>query len=200
MKNRLIAFTTLLVALSGPLYLRAQSAAPAAGKIGVINIQGAIANTAEGKKVLGDLQTKYKPRQNALQSLQQEINAIQDQLTKQAATLSDEEQARLNREAEDKQKQLKRDAEDAQTDFNHDRDEAINKIGQKMVRVISDYAQQNGFTLILDDQQIPVYFAAKDIELTAEIIKRYDAANPVAESGAPAKPATRPAAPTPPPK
>jgi len=200
MKNRMIVFTALLAALAGPLEVRGQSTPPVPGKIGVINIQGAIANTAEGKKVLADLQTKYQPRQKALQTLQQEINALQDQLAKGQATLSDEEQGRLNREVEDKQKQLKRDAEDGSTDFNNDRDEAVRKIGQKMVRVINDYAQQNGFTLVLDDAQIPVYFAAKDIEITQEIIKRYDAANPVTEAAAPAKPATRPAAPAPKPK
>jgi outer membrane protein len=200
MNNRLIVLTVLLVAWGGPLSLHAQSVAPAQSKIGVINIQGAIASTAEGKKVIADLQNKYQPRQQELQRLQQEIQAIQDQLTKQAATLSDEEQARLNRESEDKQKLLKRSAEDAQNDFNRDRDEVIGQIGKKMVRVISDYAQQNGFTLVLDDAQIPIYFAAKDIEITAEIVKRYDAANPVAAAGAPAKPATHPAAPASPPK
>jgi outer membrane protein len=196
----LIALTALMALLGGLFSLHAQSAAPAQEKIGVINIQAAIANTTEGKKVIADLQKKYQPRQQELQRLQQEIQSIQDQLTKQSATLSDEEQGRLNRELEDKQKLLKRSAEDAQNDFNRDRDEAIGQIGQKMVRVISDYAQQNGFKLVLDDAQIPIYFAAKDIEITQEIVKRYDAANPSADAGATAKPATAAAAPTATPK
>jgi outer membrane protein len=200
MKNRLIALITMLVVLMVPLSLPAQSTSPAQGKIGVINIQAAIANTAEGKKVFADLQKTYQPRQQELQRLQQEIQAIQDQLTKQAATLSEDEQGRLSREAEEKQKQLKRSSEDAQNDFNHDRDEAINKLGKKMVNVINDYASQNGFTLVLDDAQIPIYYASKDIEITAEIVKRYDAANPVAEAAPPAKPATHPAAPASTPK
>ena len=200
MKNRLIVLIALLAVCGGTLSLHAQSATPAQSKIGVINIQAAIAGTAEGKKVFADLQKKYQPRQQELQRLQQEIQAIQDQLTKQQTTLSEEEQGRLTREAEDKQKLLKRSAEDAQNDFNHDRDEAINKIGQKMVHVISDYAQQGGFTLVLDDAQIPIYFASKDIEITEEIVKRYDTANPQADAGAPAKPAASSAAPATKPK
>lgn len=197
MKNRLIALAALLAVLA-PVALRAQSATPAQGKIAVMNIQLAIANTAEGKKVIADLQKKYQPRQQELQRLQQEIQAIQDQLTKQSATLSDEEQGRLNRDAEEKQKLLKRSAEDAQNDFNRDRDEVINRVGKKMLVVISDYAKQNSFTMVLDDAQIPIYYAAKDIEITEEIIKRYDAANPVADAAAPpAKPAAHPAAPAP---
>jgi outer membrane protein len=189
MKNRPIVFTALLAVLAAPLFVRAQAASPAQGKIGVINIQAAIANTVEGKKVIADLQKKYSPRQQELQRLQQEIQAIQDQLTKQQATLSDDEQARLGRDSEEKQKLLKRSAEDAQNDFNHDRDEAINRIGQKMVRVIHDYAVQNGFTLVLDGAQIPIYYASTDLEITEAIVKQYDAANPVADSGAAAKPA-----------
>jgi outer membrane protein len=196
MKNRLIVLTALVAVLTTPFSLRAQSATSAQTKIGVLNIQAAIASTVEGKKVFADLQKKYAPRQQELQRLQQEIQAIQDQLSKQQTTLSEDEQGRLTRDAEDKQKLLKRSAEDAQNDFNHDRDEAINRIGVKMVRVVGDYAQQNGFTLVVDAAQIPIYFASKDTDLTEAIIKRYDAANPVADAATPAKSTPPAAAPT----
>ena len=195
MKNRLTVLTTMLALLAVPPSSRAQSPAAAQSKIGVINIQEAIGSTAEGKKAFADLSKKFQPRQQELQRLQQEIQAINDQLTKQAATLSDDEQRRLSGDLEDKQKLLKRSTEDAQADFSRDRDEAIRRIGQKMVRVISEFAQQNGYSLVVDDAQIPVYYASKDIDLTEEVVKRYDAANPVADAGAgvPATPAARPA-------
>ena len=186
MKTRLTTFTLLLAITGIPL------AASAQGKIGVININAAIANTAEGKKVIADLKKKYEPKQQELERLNKEIQNIQEQLSKQTPTLSDDEQRRLSRDLEDKQKNLKRWTDDAQSDFAADRDEAIRRLGQKMVRIISDYAQQNGFTLIMDDAQIPVYYAAKDIEITEEIVKRYDAANPVAEGVASPAPAARP--------
>jgi outer membrane protein len=195
MKNRLTALTALLALLGLPIALRAQGPAPTPGKIGVINIQEAIGATAEGKKAIADLSKKYQPRQQELQRLNQEIQAINDQLSK-ANVLSDEEQRRLTREQEDKQKLLKRSTEDAQADFQSDRDEAIRRVGQKMVRIISEYAPQNGFVLIVDDAQIPVYYAAKEIDITEEIVKRYDVAYPVSDTGAaaaPAAPATRPA-------
>jgi len=206
MKNRLISITVLLATQGIPFVARAQSPSGTPPKIGVINIQQAIGDTGEGKKAFGDLQKKYAPRQQELQRLQQEIQGINDQLQKQGATLSDEEQRRLQRELEDKQKILKRSTEDAQADFGTDRDEAIRRIGQKMVQIIQQYAQQSGFSLIVDDAQIPVYYASPEIDITKEIVTRYDAANPVADAGsAPAstapgaKPATgsKPAA-TPP--
>jgi outer membrane protein len=200
MKNRVIVFTALLGLLISPVLALGQTPAASQGKIGVINIQEAIMSTGEGKKAVAELQKKYQPRQQELQRLQQEIQGINDQLQKQGATLSDEEQRRLNRELEIKQTQLKRSTEDFNADAGADRDEALRRIGQKLVRLISDYAQQNGFVLVIDGAQIPVYFAAKDIDLTEEMVKRYDTANPVAEAGAgapaaPTAPAARTAAP-----
>jgi len=189
MKTLLSTITFLLCLGIAPMALLAQSSGTP-GKIGVISIQIAILNTAEGKKAMADLQKKYLPRQQEIQKDQQDIQAISDQLQKQAATLSDEEQQRLNRDLEEKQKHLKRATEDAQADFEADRNDMINRIGQKMVKVISDYARQNGFTLVLGRDQVPVYFAIPEVELTGQIVKLYDAANPsdAPTTGGPATP------------
>jgi outer membrane protein len=179
MRQRIsIPILTLAIAL-GPGVLKAQGQATTPLKVGVINIQEAIGTTAEGKKALADIQKKYAPKKADLDRQQEEIQSLQGQLQKQLTTLSDEEQRRMSRELEEKQKIFKRASEDANADFGTDRDEAIRRIGQKMVRIINDYAQQNGFALVLDDAQIPVYYASREIDLTAEIVKRYDAAYPV---------------------
>ena len=193
MKNLVLSLSVLLGILAWPVLASAQGAS---GKIGVINIQESIGKSAEGKKASAELQKKYQPREQDLQRQQQDIAALQDQLQKQAMTLSDEERERLSRELEEKQKILKRASEDANVDYQKDSQEVIRRIGQKMLRVLSEYAQQNSFVLVIDNAQIPVYYAAKEADLTEEIVKRYDAANPVAAgTSAPAPPATAPGPP-----
>jgi outer membrane protein len=177
MKNRVTAITLLLCLGTASSLLLGQSSGTT-GKIGLVNIQEAILSTGEGKKAMADLQKKYQPRQQEVQKLQQEIQAITDQLQKQAATLSEDEQRRMNRDLEEKQKLLKRSTEDAQADFATDRDEMFRRIGQKMVRQIDDYARQNGFVLVIGSDQVPIYYAAKEVDLTEQIIRLYDAANP----------------------
>ena len=196
MKNRLTTLIIFSAIVAIPRAAHAQS------KIGVINFSVAIGSTAEGKKAIADLQNKYQPRKQELARMQQEIQSIQDQLSKQSVTLSDDEQRRLTRELEDKQKLLKRSTDDAQSDYNADMEESIRRLGQKMSRVISEYAQQNGLVLVIDDAQVPVYYAAKEIEITAEMVKRYDSANPVSEAPGSPKPLVRPssASPAPQPK
>ncbi len=190
------------VALS-PVLARGQSSAPVTvqGKIGVINIQAAIANTAEGKKAFGELDKKYAPRRQDLQAQQQAINNLQDQLQKQGTTLSDDEQRRLTRELQEKQTRFKRAQDDAQSDFSADSGDVISRIGGKLVKLVDDYARENGYALVIEGnpQQLPIYYVAPQVDLTEEMIKRYDAGNPVAadaNSGSAAKPtASRPPAP-----
>jgi len=195
MRDRLLSFSILLSLLAYPSLAPSQDQPPAAtGRIGVINIQEAIIGTAEGKKALAEIQKRYEPRRNDLQRQEQEINALQDQLQKQVNTLSDEEKLRLQRQLDEKQRLFKRAQEDAQADYQNDNQEAIRRVGQKMVRVINDYAQQNGFVLVVDDSQLPVYFVAKGNDLTEVIMKRYDAANPAASPSVSSSPPAKPAA------
>jgi outer membrane protein len=202
MRNRLIHVTLLAGLLLWPVLAWGQ------GKVGVINLQEAIAGTAEGKKAFSDLQKKYQPRQQDLQRQQQEIQALQEQIQKQQATLSDEERIRLSRELEDKSKLFKRANEDATADYQADSQDTYRRLGQKMVRILNEYAQQNGYAIILEEAQVQPYFATRETILTEEIAKRYDAANPVegaaaapaATPSASAPPAAKPAAPAPKPR
>jgi outer membrane protein len=192
MKTRVSTFTLLFFLGTAPAGLLAQSAG-APSKIGLVSIQEAILSTAEGKKSMADLQKKYQPRQQEIQNEQRDIQAISDQLQKQAATLGDEEQRRLNRDLEEKQKVLKRATEDYQADTAADRDEMFRRIGQKMVKVIQDFAPKNGYSLVMGSDQVPIYFAASEVDLTDQIVKLYDAAYPAdaPTSGGPATPGTR---------
>ncbi len=208
MKIRFVVTLVLSSLLMLPAFAMAQSpaAAPTVGKIGILNIQAAMRNTAEGKKALGDLDKKYQPKRQELQRLQQEINSMEDTLQRQTATLSEAEQARQSRQLEEKRKIFTRTQEDDQSDFGADTADTLSRLEQKMARVIQEFAEQNGYSVILDlvapvysssgqigNAQVPVYFAGKDVNVTQEIVRRYDAANPVAAEATP-PPATTPAA------
>lgn len=193
MRNRVVTWTILAIALSAALVVAGQDPSTGtSGKIGVINIQQAIASTTEGKAALGELQKKYEPKRLELQKRQDEISSLTDQLQKQSATLSDDERSRLTRDLDDKQRVFKRMQEDDQSDWQADNQDAVTRIGQKMVKVINDYAQKNGFSLVIDDSQLPVYYVAQGADITEPIVKLYDQANPASASSA--APAAKPSA------
>lgn len=186
MKNRVSLTIVMLSLFCSPAISRAQTSAGGASKIGLLNIQQAIAQTAEGKKALADLDAKYAPKRDELQKLNQDVLSLEDQLQRQATTLSDDERLRLTREHDEKKKIFDRTQQDARDDFQADNQEIGRRIGQKMVPIINQYAQQNGYAIVLDPAaaQVPVYFVAKGVDIVDDIVRLYDAANPVTASAA----------------
>ena len=178
MRNRIWLMMVAMTLVVYPMFLRAQGAAAAGDKIAVVDIQQAIIGTAEGKQALQDLQKKYQPRETEINQRQDDVQNLQQQLQKQMTTLSAEEQRRMQHDLQDKQTILQRLEQDAQSSFQYDRDTVMRELGQKMVKVIDQYASAHGYALVIDGSQVPVYYAAKGVDITPEIVKLYDSSNP----------------------
>jgi outer membrane protein len=118
--------------------------------------------------------------------------------------LSEAERASRAKTIDDKKKQAQRELEDAQNDMNSEMQEMYNGLASKVYDVLASYAQQQGYTLVLDvtQQQNPVLYASDSTNITKAVIDAYNVKSgvpappaPPAGAAAPAKPAPKPAAP-----
>jgi outer membrane protein len=169
------------------------SSANAEGKVAIVSIQDAIANTNEGKKELDAMQQKFAPRQATLQAQNEEIENLKKQLQAQGDKLSDEERNNRVRTATEKQKSLQRDYEDYQNDVQQAEQDILNRLGKKMLDVLEKYAKDHNYSVIMDvsNPQTPVLYANPGTNITKQLIEAYNTASPVAA------PAAKPAATTP---
>jgi len=110
-------------------------------KIGIINIQNVIVGTDDGQKELQALEKKFEPRKAELKALSDEIEALKKQLDTQGPKLNDEARSALVKQIDSKQKSFGRVEEDAQSDFGTQQNEIIQKILQKLIPVIDQYAK-----------------------------------------------------------
>lgn len=163
-----------------------EKARDTAQHVAIIDIQAAIARSKDGQAAIRDLQDKFAPKRVKLEDQQREISDLQNQLRNQEKTLSDEARTRLLRTLDDKTRRLNRDNEDATAEFQQAQQDVINGIGRKILGVISEHAQENGFSLVLDisSPQNPVLYANETIDITQAIIEQYDAAAAAAEAAA----------------
>jgi Skp family chaperone for outer membrane proteins len=179
-------------------------------KIAVINVQTAILSTKDGQKAAADLQTAFNPRQQDLEKKQADLTALQDQLRKGSATMSEEAKTKLMRDIDATTTRVNRDRQDASSDLDEAQGKIMQELGGKMMAVMEKYAVQNGYAVVLDvsNPQTPVLWAASAVEITNDIVKLYDqaypgtaaapAAKPPAAVKPPAAPAAAPAAAKPP--
>jgi len=210
MKRSLALIATLSsgIALSAAAQTSTAPAAQASAgpaKVAVILFQAAVTSTNEFQRNYADLQKKFAPKQAELQSLGTEIDNLTKQLKAQEDKLSDVERASRAKTIDDKNKQAKRMLEDAQNDFQQEMGQMNESVSSKVYDVLVSYAQQQGFTVVLDGSQqqqqaIPVVlWASPPTDITKAIIEAYNV-----KSGVPPPPpaatAPKPAATTPAPK
>jgi len=176
-------------ATSTPAPATAPTSSPAVSKIGIVNIQDAIANTNEGQKEFGALKAKFTPKETELKGLNDELEAMKRSFEAQQDKLSPEAKSTQAKTIESKQKILQRNYEDAQAEFQQAEQEVVNRIGGKMLSVLEKYAKANGYSMVLDvsNPQTPVLWASQGTIITKELVDAYNAESGVAAP--PAKPA-----------
>lgn len=188
MKRLLVS--AVMLAVGSTLTANAQTPAATAPagptKIAVIAFQVAVSKTNEFQRNFADLQKKYEPKRDQLKTLSDDVDNLTKQLQAQGDKLSDSERASRAKTIDDKKKQLDRSAEDAQNDFQQEMQELYSSTASKVYDVLSGYAQQNGFTIVLDiaSQQTPVLYAVPATDITNQIVEAYNV-----KSGVPAPPA-----------
>jgi outer membrane protein len=155
---RRLPASLVMLAVSLTVSAAAQTAVPTAQssgptKIAVISFQVAVAQTNEFQRNFADLQKKYQPKKDELQALDNEIKNLKAQLQAQTGSLSAFERANRQRTIDDKEKLLTSSAQAAQAAFQKEMQEIYTNVASKVYDVMSAYAKQWGYTLILDISQ-----------------------------------------------
>ncbi len=170
-----------LTLMAGSMLVGNVSAQP---RIAVLNVQEAISRTAEGQKLIRELEERYRPKQEQLEASQNKVNQLREQLQKGANTMSDEAQRSLARDIQREETALQRSMEDARGEFAQEQSQLFGSVGQKIMAVIDKYAKDNDYQVVLDisNPQSPVLYAVTEVNITGAIIQAYDTANPLAAS------------------
>lgn len=160
--------------------------AAAVPKVAVLDVRQAIVTSAEGKQASAELQSRFAARQTELENLRKQVEDLNNRLRAGQTTMNDEEKARIGREIESLSRTFQRRQEDLREDIGFAEQEIVDRIGRKMREVVDRYARENGFAIILDiSGQSPVIYASNSVDITPDIIRLYDQANPVAAAQPP---------------
>jgi len=144
-------------------------------KIGVVNAQEVLEKSTEGKRVIAQLEDKNKKNQNDIAKLDDEIRNLQTKLNTQRLTLTQEAMMNLNSDIERKQTQRKRFAEDSNREMNELSARLFQKIQNELIPIIQQIGKDMNLDVIFDLSQSGTLYFNPTIDLTEEVIKRYDA-------------------------
>ena len=201
MNRTLVLATALAAGLAVPsLAAQAATSAPASAapanaaanvkpeaipaKVAIIAFEQAVVATNEGQRAMADVQKKYEPQKTKIDGEAAEVDSLKKQIQGLPNTTPDEERARRMRTVDEKEKALNRDAEDAQNAYQGDLQEAYGKVASKVGGAAVKYAQDNGFTLMLNvggNQQAPnpVLWFTPPTDITQAVVTAYNSSSGV---------------------
>jgi len=177
-------FALILAAAAGLAgFARAQAAAqppakaPAqeATKLGMINSQEVLEKSVEGKKAIAQLQAADKRYGDEITRLDDQIKQLQSRLTAQRLTLTAEAAAGIQADIQKKQTDRQRAIEDASRSMQELQATTLTKIQAELMPIIEQVRKDKGLDLIFDLTKSGTVYYSPTLDLTAEVVRRYDA-------------------------
>lgn len=149
-------------------------------KVAAIDLQQTMERSVEGQSVLSQLKQREQAIMNELGKYDQQILSLEAKLRTQRLTLNEEAQQKLTFELETTRVQRKRVEEDATKEFQRLQFTLVSKLRTEVLAVINGYAKEQQISLVFDlSAPGGVVFCEPALDITTEIIRRYDSSKPV---------------------
>jgi outer membrane protein len=142
-------------------------------KIGIINPQVVLQNSAKGKEVIERLRSLNMSKQKKYEAMQKEVDALEKETMSPA--LNQEARDKKTLDLQNKRVEIKRFAEDAQKESMAQQQKEFEKIQGDLMPIIEKIAKGEGFSLVLDLNTAGVTYFEPAIDITEKVVKAYDA-------------------------
>jgi len=189
--------TRTLRLAAAALALAAAPAARAELKLGYVDFQRAIKEVEEGKVTGAALKKEADEKQKQLNARMDELRRLQEDFQKQAQILTPEARAAKAAEVERKTMETQEIYVKLQQELSAKEREAMRPLADRLTAVTREIAEADGFTMIFDRESAGLVFAPAALDLTNELIRKYNAKFPPggAKAAKPAAPAPKADAP-----
>ncbi|MBI3939590.1 MAG: OmpH family outer membrane protein [Acidobacteria bacterium] len=148
-------------------------------RIGVVDFVRAISETAEGKKEFAAVQDWANRQNDALRKDESDYNVLRNRYMQEQLTAAVEARAEMERQLQERETRLRRKQEDLNQELELRRQAMLKSLGSKMQQVVQEYGRQNNYLAILVAQEGMFAYVAQAGDLTADMVKLYDAKYPV---------------------
>jgi Skp family chaperone for outer membrane proteins len=133
---------------------------------------------AKFNSLLSTLNREFQPRQTDLQNLQTKINALTKEIN-DTQNVADPNAIRTKRDQlEQLNTEFKRKGEDAEAAYAKRRQDIFLPLQQDIGKALEAFAKARGITVIVDGSQVPLVYAADNIDITRAFINEFNSKNP----------------------
>jgi outer membrane protein len=141
-------------------------------KIGVVNIPVLMDRAPQTKAAMDALQEEFAPRQREFLARQKEYEELATKVQKDVAVMGETERRNAEKNLRDLQREVTRLQTEFREDLNLRQNEELGILQRSLLKEVQDYAQQEGFDLVVGDG---VLFASTAVNITEEVLRALEA-------------------------
>ena len=169
----------------------APSSAPASAsvRIAVIDVERLVRDSALGKEAFGRVKKLSDDKKSENDRLQKELRDIEQKLSTQGQSLSDDKREQLQKQYNEKSIDYKSFTEKASRDLDQAQKKELADLERRVFPIITQLGKERGYTLIFNKFQSGLVFADETADITEDVLKRFNttvAVPPAAAAKAPA--------------
>jgi len=147
---------------------------PEGARFAFINIQRIAAESAEGKASSGRLEALRTKKANELNDKNKQLEAFQAK--QKSSVMSDEARAQVQRDIDKITLEIQRMTQDAQAELQDMQNELQLEFQRKVAPIIQNVATERSIQMLFSQGDAGLVWADAGLDLTAEVIRRFDAA------------------------
>ncbi len=145
-------------------------------KIGVVDFQKILTESEAGKAVQEKIQKRGREMETSLKDIGSQIEALNDQLSREAMVMSKEKRDEKQRELEIKKYDFQSMQKKFQAEFRDMEGQMIDKLQKEILALAEQIGKKEGYLLIIEKSAV-VYYPST-IDLTDQLIEQYNASHP----------------------
>jgi len=160
--RKLLVLATLGLCLAVPA-----GAAVAQSKIGVVQIERIVRDSAPAMRAQKKLEAEFAKREGELRKVSDQLKRMQDELEKDGVTMSETQRRNKERDFGEQSRDFQRKQREYQEDVNVRRNEELAQVVEQANRIIRQIANDEKYDIILQEAA----YANPRIDITDKVIK-----------------------------
>ncbi len=136
-------------------------------KIGVVSLQAIVERAPQTKAVMDALRDEFAPREREIVAKQKEIDDLREKVQKDLAVMGETERRNAEKNLRDLNREFERMRSEYQEDSNLRQNEEFGVLQRAVLKEVQDYAQAQGYDLIVGDG---VLYVSSAVNITEDVL------------------------------
>jgi outer membrane protein len=162
---------------------------PEGAKIAFVVLQRVVAESTDGKQASAKVQALQAKKVAELNERQKGLQGLQEKLDKSGAVMSEAARGDLAKQVERAQVDLQRATQDAQQEVQELQQQLQDEFQRRIAPIIEAVGKERGLHYIFNGPDSGLVWADAALDITADVVKKFDASvKPAAPAAAPKPP------------